>query len=213
VVIVVELGFTFAARFLDAAFLAVLAVPLLFDLRKNLMMLIAAVSSSAVIVGLVLWTQDVAFGSPFKTPYSFHTRPGAASDQSFSSFSPGRIVTDFIGDFVTGRYHGARLGGDPYLRVAPWLVIAPVGMYFAIRRRSPHRPFLICAIAASVISSCAYLSFRAGTVVDLAFQNARYFVAWMPIWALFACYGASVLWSYLPREPTETAPAQQAAVP
>jgi len=209
----VALGFTFAARFLDAAFLAVLAVPLLFDLRKNLVMLISAVASSAFIVGLVLWTQDVAFGSPFTTPYSFHTRPGGVSDQSFSSFSPGRIVTDFVGDFITGRYHGARQMGDPYLRVAPWLVLVPVGMFFVVRRGNPHRAFLICAIVASVVSSCAYLSFRAGTVLDLAFQNVRYFVAWMPMWALFACYGASVLWSYLPRAPSETTPTERAAVP
>lgn len=188
-------GTAFAARYVDAVFIAaVAAVVLLRPGPRRRGALAAAVGVSAVMVGFVLYTHDHAFDSPWTTPYSLHRR-GDTTDQDLGQYDLARVPRHAQEVFVTGASDGVRQGGEPLLPAAPWLVLAPVGLLALLRHRHPARLALGIAAIVSVASSIFYLSFAASGGKDLAVGGLRYFAPWFPLWGVLAALG---LWFLLP---------------
>jgi hypothetical protein len=181
----------FAARYVDAVFPAAIGtVGLLLRRPRAVRPLLGAAALTLVVATPVLWSQAVVFGNPLTTPYQHHVRAGTnASDQSLGAFDPGRAPRSFVEDFVTGEYNGVRTQGDPMLAKFSWAVFAPLGLFALVRERRPGRRLYAIAAAVSVVGSAFYLSFWAGTGRDLVFYNLRYFVMWVPLWALLSAYG------------------------
>jgi hypothetical protein len=184
-------GMCFAARYVDAVFPAAIGtVGLLLRRPRAVRPLLGAAALTLVVATPVLWSQAVVFGNPLTTPYQHHVRAGTnASDQSLGAFDPGRAPRSFVEDFVTGEYNGVRTQGDPMLAKFSWAVFAPLGLFALVRERRPGRRLYAIAAAVSVVGSAFYLSFWAGTGRDLVFYNLRYFVMWVPLWALLSAYG------------------------
>ena len=152
--------------------------------------LLGAAAIALAIAIPVFWSQAVVFGNPFTTPYAHHERTGTnATDQSLGAFDPGRAPRSFVEDFVTGEYNGVRTQGEPMVARFPWAVFAPVGLFALFRERRASRRLYAIAAAVSVVGSAFYLSFWAGTGRDLVFSNLRYFMMWVPLWALLSIYG------------------------
>ncbi|MCU1466543.1 MAG: hypothetical protein JWM72_2471 [Actinomycetia bacterium] len=201
----VAVGVCFAARYVDAVFPAAIGtVGLLSRRPRALRPLLGAAALTLALAIPVLWSHAVVFGSPLTTPYAHHERDGTnASDQSLGAFDPGRAPRSFVEDFVTGEYNGARTQGRPMLAAFPWAVFAPVGLFALFRERRPGRLLYAVAAGVSVVGSAFYLSFWAGTGRDLAFYNLRYFVMWVPLWALLSVYGVVFSVERMRRDSTE----------
>lgn len=190
-------GIAFAARYVDAVFLAGIAgVALLRPGQRNRGAVLAAGAVAAVMVGFVLYTHDHAFGSPWTTPYSLHQR-GEVTDQDLGQYQLDRVPRHFIEVFVTGNSEGVRAGGQPLLPAAPWLLLAPIGLMLLFRSSHPARLALGVAAVLSGVSSVVYLSFAAGGGADLAVGGLRYFAPWFPLWGTLAGFGLISLLSFV----------------
>ena len=186
-------GLAFAARYVDAVFVAgIAAVALLRPGRRSTGAILAAGAAAAVVVGFVLYTHDHAFGSPWTTPYSLHRR-GEVTDQDLAQYQLERVPRHFVEVFVTGESDGVRQGGEPLLPAAPWLVLAPVGLLAVFRWSHPARLVLGVATVLSVLASAVYLSFAAGGGADLPVGGLRYFAPWFPLWGILAALGLASL--------------------
>jgi hypothetical protein len=181
-------GWIFASRYVDALWLGV-PVVVAFFLRDRLQrdrILVYGGACLFVIVGVVAFTHQHAFGSWHATPYQFHTRVATgADDQSINQYRLSRILTNFKETFLTGAHNGIRQRHDPLLREFPLLLLAPVGAVIVMWRRSPIRAVWIAAAITSGVATLFYLSFIAGDVGNLQFGNLRYWEAWYPLWSIF----------------------------
>ena len=191
----IAVGVCFAARYVDALFPAAIGgfgLLLRAPRRAAVWRTVGGAAAIAIVLALpILWTQQVVFGSPFTTPYRHHTVDySTASDQSLGAFDPGRAPRSFWEVFLSGEYNGRRTQADPMIEDFPWMVLAPVGLYaiFRTRRRDTQIAYTVASVV-SVVASVFYLSFRAGTGRDLVLHSLRYYVAWVPLWALLAAYG------------------------
>ena len=186
-------GMAFAARYVDAVFVAgIAAVALLRPGRRSLAAILTAGTVAAAAVGFVLYTHDHAFDSPWTTPYSLHRR-GDVTDQDLAQYQLERVPRHFVEVFVTGESDGVRQGGEPLLPAAPWLLLAPIGLFVVFRWSHPARPVLGVAAGLSVVSSAFYLSFAAGGGADLPVGGLRYFAPWFPLWGILAALGLACL--------------------
>lgn len=70
------LGWIFSTRYADAIFLGVVTIPLLIKCKpiERARLIIGGGGAALLLVGLVLASQWYVFGSPFTTPYHYHTR-------------------------------------------------------------------------------------------------------------------------------------------
>jgi len=187
-------GWILATRYLDAIFLGlpVLALIVASPARQRRRVALGSGAALAVMVVLVLASQQYAFGDFMTTPYHFHDRgSGATNDQSIHEYKPGNIPRHFVTEFVTAEDdHGVRQPRNPILHDFPLLVLAPVGAYALWKRRARSRGVWMTAIAGSVIGAAFYLSFIAGGGGDLKFNNARYWAPWYPLWSILGVLGA-----------------------
>jgi hypothetical protein len=189
------IGICFAARYVDALLPATIgAVGLLLRRPRAVRALLGATFIAALFAIPVLWSQAVVFGSPLRTPYAHHVRAGsAASDQDLGAFDLGRVPRSFVEVFVRGEANGAPTPVAPMLVDFRWIVFAPVGLFALVRRNRSARRVYLAAAMASVAGTVFYLSFRASTGGDLVNHNLRYFVVWVPLWALLSAYGIADL--------------------
>lgn len=182
-------GWIFACRFIDASFLGapILVAFVLRSPRERRRILFFGTATLIVIVGVVLFTQQHAFGSWLATPYQFHTQQSTGSDdQSVHQYRASWIPEHFTGTFLTGSSHGKREPRDPLLRQFPLLAMAPIGAVVVGRMKNRNRRIWIAAAVMSVVATLVYLSFIAARVTDLKYGNLRYWAAWYPLWSLFA---------------------------
>lgn len=187
-------GATFAARYVDFLFPAVIGGVALLKAREHWKLISIATLTAAVVVLPVLWTHQRAFGTPFETPYVSHIgvdRPDI-SDQDVSAYNVGKIPRSFVEVFVTGAGNG-QPGGEPLATQFPWAAAAPLGVFFLYRARHPLRGPVTAVMMLSVLASAFYLSFRATTGANLKYFNLHYFKAWFPVWGLLAAYGLVTL--------------------
>jgi hypothetical protein len=195
-VIGVAIGACFAARYVDAAFPAVIGYAGLFWNRIARLRLIAiATVTAAVIVGLVLLTHWLILGNPLTTPYASHLAPGntGPSDQDLRSFDLLKVVGRAVGAFITARQGFQRVPGQPLGALFAWAIAAPLGLWALLAERHPLRWVFTVAFAASVIGTVFYLSFRASGAGGLQFGFLHYFKVWFPIWGILAAYGIARL--------------------
>ena len=186
------IGLCFASRYVDALWPALIGLSALVRRPHGWRSALIVGGVAMVFVLPVLWSHEIVFGDPIKTPYAHHEREGDV-DQSLDAFNPVRAPLSFFEVFVTGVHDGKRVPAEPMLEAAPWLIAAPLGLWFVVRRRVPAWRVYAIASAISVAASTFYLSFWAGTGHDLQFHNLRYFISWIPPWALLAAYGTVVL--------------------
>jgi hypothetical protein len=192
VIIGLAIGVCFAARYVDAAFPAMIGFAgiILRDGRRLRLLAIACLTA-VVIIAPVLLSHWVVLGNPLTTPYASHLAPGnvGPSDQDVSSFDVTKVVERTIGGFITARLGGLRVPGQPLAALFPWAIMAPVGVWILLRERHPLRRVLTAAFAASVIGTVFYMSFRASGAGNLQYGFLHYFKVWFVVWALLAAYG------------------------
>ena len=190
-------GWILATRYLDAVFLGlpVLALAVASPPRQRRRVVLGSGAAFAVMVVLVLASQQYAFGDFMTTPYHFHDRgSGATNDQSIHEYKLANIPNHFAGEFITGKDdHGVRQPRNPILHDFPLLALAPVGAYALWKRRAHRRGVWMTAVAASAIGGAFYLSFIAGGGGDLKFDNERYWAPWYPLWSILGVLGVVAL--------------------
>ncbi len=170
-------GWTFSTRYLDAVFLALLALPALLALRPWLRSWLAAAAGCAVPVGLTLWAQYRVFGSAFTTPYSFHIGANGRTEQSLSAFRLGSVPRQVFEMFVSPQFTGPHHGGTPYLWSMLWMLAVPVGIVIAAR---VWRAISWAYAASAILGLIFYNAFVAGGGTALQFGNVRYVELWLP---------------------------------
>jgi hypothetical protein len=178
----VAASLAFAARYSETVWILLLLLPLVWRWRETWRFLVAVAASLGITAILVGAAQQVAFGSPFDTPYTF-SHGGA--DASLVAYKFAHIPRNFIGVFFTGKRQ-LLFGVAPILRSFPWALLAPVGLYLLIR--SGHRlrwHFLLAAVTGAA-STAFFSSYYAGGPNDLILWTIRYHISWFPLWAVLA---------------------------
>jgi hypothetical protein len=178
----IAISLAFAARYTEVMWLILLVAPLALRWRATWRVLVSVAVSLGVTAILVGWAQQIAFGSPFDTPYSFSHN---GVDGSLSSYRLGSIPRNAFGVFVTGN-RALLFGVPPILRSFPWAVLAPFGLILLIRSRHPLRWYFTLAAVAGVASTMLFSSFYAGAPKDLIIWTIRYHLSWFPLWAILA---------------------------
>jgi len=200
-------GLAFAARYVDAAFPALIGgAALLHAGRPAWRAWLAAGLTALSIAALVLASQAAVLGSPWKSPYS--QQPGKAgagtNQQTLANFEFERVPRNFVEVFVTGKSEGQRQTVDPLGRQFIWAILAPLGAVALGRRRHPlFGPFAV-ALATSVIGTVFYLSYPGSRGDHLIYGNIHYWKAWFPLWGLLAAYGFLALTDRLPAGPSRS---------
>lgn len=198
-------AWAFASRFVDALPVGLLALCLLAAERdwvgraKR-----AALLGVPAVLGVlgVMWTQYVAFGSPFTTPYHSHVRVGGTNDQSLGQYSLARIPTHFLGTFVSAVADGHRVNAAPLLLISPFLLALPLGIAVVLRRHE-RRGLHITLTMTTFVMALFYLSFVAGGAGDLRFHNARYWMPYYPYWTMLSVIGIRWLFEQVRRRTPE----------
>ena len=170
-------GWSFSARYIDAAFLGLLAIASVYrgsvtHLFKQLVFLSLGMM---VFIIPVLYLQSRIFGSPFRTPYSLHIMSNqVGSDQQLSSYSlkamPRKAVAILAGPRLLGLSDSSRgLLVDMF-----WALAAIPGTYI-LCRKARHKLFVISLASFIILVSVFYLSFRGTAVDSVRFGLLHYF--------------------------------------
>lgn len=218
VVVGFAVALTFAARYLDAVWPALIGLTAL--LRPRYRRAAPVLIAGAIVVAagaVVLWTHAHVLGGAFRTPYASHPGPGG-SDQGVGSYDLLAAPRRFVDIFLLGREVGGRavlpgafvrndpftvyfpLDLDPLVFAAPLIVLAPFG-FRRLRRRIVGAPRTVLDVAGvvSLLATVLYLSFYGNS---LLVGGLRYFVVWTPLWS---AWGLAALW------PRRAVPADAAA--
>jgi hypothetical protein len=196
VVVGLAVGTCFAARYVDAAFPAMIGgAGILMSAGRRFRLLAIAALTAVAIIAPVLLTHWLVLGHPWTTPYASHLAPGnvGPSDQDVSSFDLTKVIERTIGGFLTARVNGQRVPGQPLVVLFPWAIIAPVGLWILLTERHSLRRVLAAAFATSVVGTVFYMSFRASGAGNLQFGFLHYFKVWFVVWGILAAYGVARL--------------------
>jgi hypothetical protein len=145
----------------------------------------------------MLTTQAIVFGHPFTTPYSFHDFGRGAS---LSAFDFSAVPRRFVDVFLLAR-NGTRVSEayDPILRAVPALFLVPLGM-FGLRRSNRRRLVLWALLIASAIATLMNLAWFAGGGGDIIYSNARFWIAWFPVWTVIGLIALQRLLRFEPQD-------------
>lgn len=172
----------FASRYVDAAWIALLAGTVL--VARGALRPKAPALWGAVIGGLVasvpsFYLHYQTFGTPFTTSY---TQNENANTQSFDLGDiPGHALESLISPF----FFGERGGAAPMLASMFLVVLAPVGVWLAIRAGGgPRRVLVIGFAATSLLASLTYWAYWFTGSFGLGFGSAHFFKAWWPLWTV-----------------------------
>lgn len=189
-------GMAFAARYVDAAFPALIGgFALVRAGRQAWRVWLASGVVALLVVVPMLVTHAAVLDSPWRTPYSQQPgKEGAGSNQqTLSNFEVGRVPRNFLEVFVTGKSDGRRQTVDPLGRQFVWAALAPLGVLALVRRRHRLLVPVAVAFATSVLGSLVYLSYPGSRGDHLVYGNIHYWKAWFPLWAVLALYGFAAL--------------------
>lgn len=175
-------GWSFAARYVDVAWLLPLALASLYrGSFKNVIKL-----SIFVGIGVTIWLVPVLyshykfFGSPFRTPYVNHVGlTDSSSDQQLNAYSLVRIPDAALGMFISPRLAGSVDNDRGFLISMFWVVAAIPGAIIVLRQRS-RRLFWGTLVVVTVLAFIFYLSFRASTPYSLKYGILHYFKMFWP---------------------------------
>ncbi len=176
-------GWAFAARYIDIAWLGPLAVACLY--RGSFKNLFKVCVFGAI--GLSLWVMPVlyshyrVFGSPFRTPYVNHVGIGGVggSDQQAGAYSLRRVPNAALGMFVSPRLAGS-LDVERGLLVGMFWILASIPGAIILLRKTERKLFFSVFIGATIVATLFYLSFRASTPSSLKYGVLHYFKMFWP---------------------------------
>jgi hypothetical protein len=184
-------AWTFSARFVDAVFLVPLAVAFFIESRneKNLARDAAvAIISAGIILSMVLLTQQIYFGSAFKTPY-FHLENDYPGLGIFDiSRIPDSIFSVFINPFM--KYDQVEA---PLLINAFIFIFSPLGAISMLRTN--HRLEWLALLIGFVLALSFYSSFIAFDAYDIKYGCIHYIKMWFPVLSILSVSGIFYLLS------------------
>lgn len=186
----VLVGWVFAARYIDAAFLGLLALAALYrgSYMELLKRLVFFVLGLCVFVIPVLYAQNAVFGSPFKTPYTKHTEKGkSGSDQNLTSYSISQVPKEATATLVGPRAIGP--SKDLYNRgllVNMFWTLAAIPGAVILYRKSKQKLFIGTLIVFTLGVAVFYLSFRGVSLVAIKYGLLHYFKMLWPGAVIFA---------------------------
>ncbi len=176
-------GLVFAARYTEAVWLVAILGGAVLRHRRATWRLVASVTAVLAVTAAASGiSQDIAFGSPFKTPYHY---VHGGLDASPEAYQPSHIVDALGGIYATGD-RSILFRVEPILKDFPWAVLAPVGLVILFRRRHPRRWEMLLAAAVGVLSILSYLAWVLGGTEALLYWIIRLHVAWFALWAVLA---------------------------
>jgi hypothetical protein len=178
----IAVSLAFAARYSEIMWLALLFLPLLWRWRETWRVLVAVAMSLGITAILVGAAQQIAFGNPFDTPYTFSH---GGVDASRAAYTVAHIPRNFVGVFFTGKRQ-MLFGVAPILRSFPWALLAPVGLFLLFRAHHRLRWHFALAAFAGAASTAFFSSYYAGSPNDLILWTIRYHISWFPLWAILA---------------------------
>lgn len=196
IVIGIAIGACFAARYVDALFPMVIGIA---GLARNPRRIIGRIALTSLVAAIfivpVLVSHWLILGSPFTTPYASHLGLGnvGSSDQDLGSYNLLAVPGRTIGSFVSALQNHQRWPGDPLLALFPWVLAAPMGLWFLLKERHRLVTPVATAFTVSVIGTIFYMAFRASGASQLQHGLLHYFKAWFVIWGLLAAYGIARL--------------------
>jgi hypothetical protein len=182
-------GWSFAARYVDILWLGLLALACLY--RGSLKAL--AKQTVFVLLGLCLWvipvlySHNVYFGSPFKTPYANHIGLGGigGSDQGLNAYKLSNVPDAALGMFISPKIAGSPDIDRGWLINMFWVLAAIPGA-FILMKRGDKRLFWGTLVVVTVVAFVFYLSFRASTSSSIKYGVLHYFKMFWPGLVLLA---------------------------
>jgi hypothetical protein len=188
-------GWTFAARYVDALFVGLPALPLVWwtlrerrrAVRERLLGIVPGALVALFLVLGVFWSHESILGSLARTPYATHIVPDGSerSDQDPSVHHPRNALVHLRETWVRlpeGTPVEESRRWPTFLEQLPLLWLSPIGFVIALRgARSPlRRRILWAGLAAFLLSNVFYGAYylRADT---LKFSSQRYLTAWLPV--------------------------------
>jgi len=189
-------GAAFAARYVDLAWLGLLAIVAILagPARMRVAGVIGATVAAAIVVIPVLYAQDQLLGSPWTTPYASHVDhvlPG--SDQDLTAYDLGLVPENAYGMFISPFLRGARFGGQPFLQGMFWALLAIPGAVLVLRRGARFRALMAGMVVAILAAYLFYLSFRGSGTGAVQFGGLHYFKMWWPALAILAAIALGAL--------------------
>jgi hypothetical protein len=201
-------GWVFAARYLDVLFILPIAAFILWNARhehdvwKSVLGMFIGLS---VVVGLVLLSHYIYFGSALTTPYAFHPIVGESfSNQDIRYFSPTKTFKSLFQVFVFFHYGPNRPWMFPPLLVQSFIfVFSPLGFFYLVKKNH-NRSLLIVLGVTLVAALLIYGSARPVEPENLQFFCLHYFKMWFPILTIFSTAGLFGLWEVISRSRSVT---------
>jgi len=185
-------AWTFSARFVDAVFLVPLAVAFFIESKneKNFARdIVIAVISAGIIVSIVLFTQQVYFGSPFRTPYSDsqeHDYPGLGIFDI--SRIPDSLFSVIINPFM--KYDQVEA---PLLLSAFIFIFSPLGVISMLKTK--QRLVWLALLLGFIMAIFFYSSFIAFGAYNLKYWCIHYIKMWFPALSILSVSGVFYLLS------------------
>jgi hypothetical protein len=185
------LGWTFAARYVDAVLLAPLAIPPVKRLlsgtasrRRKVLAVSGGALVASLLIGGTLYLQHQLFGSVWTTPYKFHYLPGqtSRSDQDISTYDLSRSPRNLYQVWIDHR------GADPQQRMGrkaigarlPLLYLAPVGVVLTFLFPFAQRGTLLLLLVVFAAWNLFYGSYHLAPH-NLPYGAYRYVAGWFPL--------------------------------
>ena len=205
----VAVAFAYAARYVDAVWVAIAALTVLLardGLRWRSNAWLAALVSGYVALLPVFYLHWHAFGSPLAASY----REVSAYRVTGDLFTVSNIVPHALQGFVSPFYfdeNGFRsLVARPMLATMFLVTLAPIGYVLFLRRARGDRRLLAIGYGiASIGATLFYLASEYSGSYGLHYGSLHYYKVWWPLWTLAAVTAVVLTVPRLQRCRTNTA--------
>jgi len=182
------IGWVFASRYVDAIFLLPIAGYIFFKVIRNngyheAKYFIISGMIFLIIVGVVLHTHKMVFGSYFKTPYHKHTSMTDGGDKFSSAAFQLNRVPDHLYSIIVNPHQFHHIGylklNTPMLGYSFLFVFSLPGFILQISDKKDSLAGIL--LGSMIIAFIFYGSFSATRASDLKYNCLRYFSMWYPI--------------------------------
>jgi len=197
------IGWVFAARYVDVLFLFPFAGYIFWKaIRKNGYNAVKYFLISSlifiVIVGVVLNTHKMVFGSYFKTPYHKHTSMTDGRDQFSTNAFQVKRVPDHLYSIIVNPFQFHHIEhlkfNTPLLGYSFFFIFSLSGFILQIFERKDWLAVIL--LGSLIIVFIFYGSFSATRASDLKYNCLRYFSMWYPVMTIMGVLCISKLFNY-----------------
>jgi hypothetical protein len=187
------IGFAYAARYVDAVWLGIIAAAILLarlpaESRSVRLRVLGGLTAGALIPLVpTFYLHARAFGSPFTATYSYHRNVGP------DDFDVANIPWHALQAFVSPYYFSDEptTKAQPLLHSAFLIVLAPIGAWFLLRESSGARRIILAGYTvASLAATVFYCAYYFTGSKSLVYGSLHFFKMWLPIWSVAAVVGA-----------------------